>query len=241
MDNGELVEFHKRQAAEHAAQWVTSGMIVGLGTGSTAIYATRWIARMLREGRLREICAVATSAATATAARQLGIPLLADDDARDIDLSIDGADEVTAALDLIKGRGGALLREKIVAEASLRRVIVVDESKLSAKLGMRKPVPVEIVSFAWRRQAEYLRSLGGEPRLRTQPGGAPSVTDQGNLILDVSFGPIDDPAGLAVAIRRRAGIVEHGLFIGLTSDVIVSGPNGVRHLTPGSVDSQEPM
>jgi ribose 5-phosphate isomerase A len=235
MIEAEIIERYKQQAAERAAQLVTSGMIVGLGTGSTAIYATRRIGRMLQEGRLRDIWAVATSTATAAAAEQLGIPLLADDDTRDIDLTIDGADEVSPELDLIKGGGGALLREKIVAEASLRRVIVVDDSKLSARLGTRRAVPVEVVPFGWRRLLDYLRDLGGSPNLRMQPDGRPFVTDQGNLVLDCSFGPVSAPGTLAMAIRRRAGIVEHGLFIGLTTDLIVAGSDGTRHLTASAV------
>jgi ribose 5-phosphate isomerase A len=206
-------------------------MVVGLGTGSTAIYATRRIGRMVHDGRLRDILAVPTSVATAAAAERLGIPVLADAGARDIDLTIDGADEVSPELDLIKGGGGALLREKIVAQASRRRVIVVDDSKLSPRLGTRRPVPVEVVPFGWRWQVDYLQGLGGAPVLRLRPDGRPFATDQGNLILDCSFGPVADPAALAVAIRRRAGIVEHGLFVGLTSDLIVAGREGLRHVT----------
>ncbi len=224
-----VIEQYKQQAAERALEFVVSGMIVGLGTGSTAIYATRRLGQLLRDGLLHDIVGVPTSAATAVAAERLSIPLLASDLAREIDVTIDGADEVSPELDLIKGGGGALLREKIVAQASQRRVIVVDDSKLSPTLGMRKPVPVEVVRFGWRRQAEYLHSLGAEVTLRVLTSGAPFVTDQGNLILDCAFGPIADPAGLAASIRARAGVVEHGLFVGLTSDLIVAGADGLRH------------
>ena len=224
-----VIEQYKQQAAERALEFVVSGMIVGLGTGSTAIYATRRLGQLLRDGLLHDIVGVPTSAATAVAAERLSIPLLASDLAREIDVTIDGADEVSPELDLIKGGGGALLREKIVAQASQRRVIVVDDSKLSPTLGMRKPVPVEVVRFGWRRQAEYLHSLGAEVTLRVLTSGAPFVTDQGNLILDCAFGPIADTAGLAASIRARAGIVEHGLFVGLTSDLIVAGAAGLRH------------
>jgi ribose 5-phosphate isomerase A len=133
-------------------------------------------------------------------------------------------------LHLIKGGGGALLREKIVAESSHRRVIVVDDSKLSPRLGTHRFVPVVVVQFGWRRHAEYLRSAGATVTLRMQPGGALFVTDQANLILDCAFGPIADPAALAETIRARAGIVEHGLFVGLTTDLIVAGPGGIRHV-----------
>jgi ribose 5-phosphate isomerase A len=217
-------------------------MIVGLGTGSTAIYATRRLWQLLRDGTLRDVVAVATSRSTAQAAQELGIPLLADDFAGEIDVTIDGADEALSGPDLhlIKGGGGALLREKIVAESSRRWVVVVDDSKLSARLGTQRPVPVEVVQFGWRRQAEYLRGLGADFTLRMQSGGIPFLTDQGNLLLDCAFGPIADPAALAVAIRARAGVVEHGLFIGLTSDLIVAGAGGVRHLHPSGGSTSGP-
>lgn len=225
------LEDYKAQAAERAVALVASGMVVGLGTGSTAIYATRRIGQLLREGAIRDLAGVPTSEATAKAARELGIPLLQDDLPNEIDLTIDGADEVSPELDLIKGAGGALLREKIVAVATRREVIVVDDSKLVARLGERRSVPVEVVRFGWRRHAAYLRSLGASPGLRLSDNGAPFETDQGNYILDCAFGPIDDPSGLATRIRARPGVLEHGLFIGLTSDVIVAGPGGIRHLT----------
>jgi ribose 5-phosphate isomerase A len=168
-------------------------------------------------------------------AEGLGIPVLRSDVPSQVDLTIDGADEVSPELHLIKGGGGALLREKIVAESSHRLAIVVDDSKLSAKLGMQKAVPVEVAQFGWRRLADYLQSLGADPTLRLREGGEPFVTDQGNFILDCAFGPILDPAELAAIIRARAGIVEHGIFIGLTSDLIVGGAGGVRQSLCGSV------
>jgi ribose 5-phosphate isomerase A len=205
-----MIEKYKQQAAERAVDFVCSGMIVGLGSGSTAVYATRRLGQLLRDGVLHDVVGVPTSAATAAAAEQLRIPLLANDLPREIDITIDGADEVSPLLDLIKGGGGAMLREKIVAQASHRRVTVVDGSKLSPTLGARKSVPVEVVRFGWRRQVEYLHSLGADVTLRVVPGDAPFVTDQGNVILDCAFGPIVDPAGLAVRIRAKAGVVEHG-------------------------------
>ncbi|MBS0561371.1 MAG: ribose-5-phosphate isomerase RpiA [Proteobacteria bacterium] len=222
----------KRLAGETAADLVESGMVVGLGTGSTAIFATRRIAARLREGGLRDIVAIATSLATETAARALGIPMLDDDLPGSVDITIDGADEVDERLDLIKGGGGALLREKIVAQASRREVIVVDESKLSPRIGTRWPLPVEVMEFGWRAQARFLESLGAEPVLRHTDGGA-FRTDQGNLILDCRFGPIADPAGLAAALSTRAGIVEHGLFLSIADDLIVAAPGGVRHVARG--------
>ena len=222
----------KQLAGEYAADLVESGMVVGLGTGSTAIFATRCIARKLRAGELRDIVALATSRATDAAARELGIPMLTDDIPREIDLTIDGADEVDPLLDLIKGGGGALLREKIVAQASRREVIVVDESKLSPRIGTHWPLPVEVLAFGWRSQARFLESLGAVVTPRTGDGGLVR-TDQGNMILDSRFGPIADPAALAGVLGARAGIIEHGLFIGLAHDLIVAGATGVRHVRRG--------
>ena len=221
----------KRAAAERAVEFVHSGMVVGLGTGSTAIFATRRIGALLRDGTLRDIVGFPTSKATADEARALGIPLMEEDCPRAIDLTIDGADEVDPQLDLIKGGGGALLREKIVAEASRREVIVVDASKLSPTLGTRFPLPIEIIPFGWRSQARFLETLGARPIVRAGAGGAPYRTDQGNLILDCTFGPISNPAALAQQLATRAGIVEHGLFLGLTTDLIVADADGIRHVT----------
>lgn len=151
---------------------------------------------------------------------------------REIDVTIDGADEVDPQLNLIKGDCGALLREKIVAEATLREIIVVDESKLSPQLGTRWPLPVEVLPYGWQSQARYLSSLGATITVRQAHDGSEARTDQGNMILDCRFGPIADPQGLAEKLAMRAGIVEHGLFLNLTRDVIVAGFEGVRHLTP---------
>lgn len=219
----------KQQAAERAVQFVESGMRVGLGTGSTAIFATRRIGALLASGELRDIVAFATSKATDEAARALGIPMLSDDLPDDIDVTIDGADEVDPNLDLIKGGGGALLREKIVAQASAREVIVVDATKPSPQLGTTWPVPVEVMPFAWRSQARYLESLGARWTIRASADGRQFVTDSGNMILDCAFGPIADPAGLADRLAARAGIVEHGLFIGLAHDLVIAGPEGIEH------------
>jgi len=220
----------KQQAAEYAVQFVKPGMVVGLGHGSTAIFAVHWIAYLLHERKLQDILAVPCSLLVEEDARQLGIPLTTLDEHPIVDLTIDGADEVDPDLNLIKGGGGALLREKIVAQASRREVIVVDESKLSPALGTHWPVPVEVTPFGWRSQAAYLESLGARPVLRLNSGGTPFKTDQGNLIVDCHFGPIPDPARLAAQMNERAGIVEHGLFLGLATDVIVASVEGVRHL-----------
>ena len=219
----------KQQAGEYAAAFVQSGMIIGLGSGSTAIFATRRIAQRLQDGDLRDILAVPTSLATEAAAIELGIPLTTLADQPGIDITIDGADEVDPNFNLIKGGGGAHLREKIVAQATERLVIVVDDSKLVDQLGRTWALPVEVIPFGWQSQAAYLRSLGATPVLRMD-GDQPYQTDQGNIILDCDFGPIPDPAALARKIRSRAGIVEHGLFIGMAKDVVVASKSGLRHL-----------
>jgi len=221
---------YKKEAAEYAVQFVQSGMTLGLGTGTTATYATRRISELYRSGRLRDIVAFATSRAVWHEAVRMGLPMLTEDLPQAIDVTIDGADEVDPQLNLIKGGGGALLREKIVAQASCREIIVVDESKLSPQLGTLRPVPVEVLPYGWQSQARYLESLGAKVTLRRTPDGCEFCTDQGNIILYSYFGPIADPAGLAEKLALRAGIMEHGLFLNLADDVIVAGPGGIRHL-----------
>ena len=223
------VQTLKKQAGETAAQLVESGMVIGLGTGSTAIFATRRIAQRLQSGELSDISAIPTSLATEAAARELGLPLSTLARHPRVDLTIDGADEVDPAFNVIKGGGGALLREKIVAQASERLVIVVDESKLSEQLGANWAVPVEVFPFGWHSQAAFLRGLGADAVLRKN-GADPFQTDQGNLILDCDFGLIRDPAALDKALQARAGIAEHGLFIDMARDVIVADARGIRHL-----------
>ncbi len=221
---------HKQRAAEYAAQFVTSGMVVGLGHGSTAIFAVRAIAARLATEELKDIVGIPCSRQVEADARALGIPLTTLDEAPVIDVTIDGADEVDPALNLIKGGGGALLREKIVAQASRREIIVVDEGKLVPALGTHWAVPVELVPFGWRSQADYLTALGADVTPRRLSNGELFHTDQGNLILDCRFGPIAQPEALAARIRARAGIVEHGLCLGIADDVIVAGVTGIRHL-----------
>lgn len=218
---------YKQAAAERAVEFVQPGMKVGLGTGSTAIFATRRIAALLHSGALRGLVAFATSTATAEEANRLGIPLLPDDLPADLDLTIDGADEVDPDLNLIKGGGGALLREKIVAQASARHIIVVDASKPSPRLGTRFHVPVEVIPYGWRSQARFLEVLGCTWSVRQARGGQ-FVTHSGNMILDCRFGPIADVHALAAALDGRAGIVEHGLFLNLATDLVVAGPGGIQ-------------
>ena len=218
----------KQAAAVRALEWVESGMVVGLGTGSTAVWAIRGLGERLADGRLRDIVAIPTSEASATEARAVGIPLVTFDDHPVIDLTIDGADEVDPHLNLIKGYGGALLREKVVAQATRREVIVVDDSKPTECLGTRCHVPVEVLRFACATERAFLESLGATVVLRPD-GVGPFVTDEGNWILDAAFGPIPDASALAAALEARAGIVEHGLFLSLTADLLIATADGVEH------------
>ena len=229
----------KAEAARHAVQFVHSGMVVGLGAGSTAAFAIRGIAHLLDEGRLRDILGVPCSLQVEEEARNLGIPLTTLEKHPVVDVTIDGADEVDPNLDLIKGGVGALLREKIVAEASRREVIVVDESKLSPALGTRWAVPVEVVPFGWQSHLHFLESLGARAVLRSDSEGTPFKTDQGNFIVDCHFGPIREPMRLAGELSQRAGVVEHGLFLGLATDVVVAGDKGIRHLKRGETDDRD--
>lgn len=223
----------KRAAAAEALERVRSGMRLGLGTGSTTAHFLELLAARLEEGELEDVVGVPTSERTASAARALGIPVTSLDRAPELDLAVDGADEVDPALDLIKGLGGALLREKIVAQAARRLVIVVDDSKLVERLGEGGPLPVEVVPFAWEVQRAFVRGLGAEADLRAD-GEGPYVTDNGNYVLDCRFsGGIDDPLGLDRALGARAGIVETGLFLGMAAEVVVGGPEGVRSLRRG--------
>jgi len=218
----------KRAAGERAAAWVESGMVVGLGTGSTAVWAVREVGRRLTAGELHDIVAVPTSDRTAADARSLGIPLLPDDVPWEIDLTIDGADEVDPDLQLVKGGGGALLREKMVAQASRREIIVVDDSKPSPALGTRFALPIEVIEFGLATTEHWLRGLGAVPTLRAGGGGQPYRTDSGNLIIDAAFGPIGDPAALARTLADHAGIVEHGLFVGLADTLVVGRADGTE-------------
>ena len=222
----------KRAAGERAVEWVESGMVVGLGTGSTAVHAIRRIGELISGGSLANVVGIPTSKASEQLAGEVGIPLTSLAEHPVIDLTIDGADEVDPSFDLIKGGGGALLHEKIVAQASLREIIVVDAAKLSDVLGTQHPLPVEIVSFARRTEEEYLDEMGATAVvLRRNADGSTYVTDEGNWILDCTFGPIADARRLSDQLSRRAGIVEHGLFLGLATDLLVASDSGVEHRT----------
>ena len=229
MDNE--VQRQKARAAHHAATYVQSGMVVGLGTGATATLFVQRLGELLTSGALQGIVGIPTSSTIEATAREQQIPLSTLEDHPVIDLTVDGADEVDPQLNLIKGGGGALLREKIVAQASKREVIIVDEGKLSAILGTQWYVPVEVVTFGWRTQFDFLARLGAKVTMRERKDGMPFVTDQGNYILDANFGMIQEPAALAAKLSARIGIVEHGLFVGLASEVIVGQQSGVRILS----------
>jgi ribose 5-phosphate isomerase A len=221
----------KQQAAQFAVNFVQSGMVVGLGSGSTTLFAIRELGQRLQRRELIDIAGFPTSDAVASEAARVGIPLVSVERPPQVDLTIDGADEVDPELNLIKGGGGALLREKIVAQASRREVIIVDDSKLSPCLGTNWPLPVEVIPFGWDLQRRFIEDLGARVELRHRPDGRASVTDQQNFILDCHFGPIYDASRLARQLAERAGIVEHGLFIGVASDLVVAGQGGIQHRT----------
>jgi len=229
----------KKAAAEAAANLVEDGMVLGLGTGSTAAYFLEALGRRLAEDGLR-INGVPTSEQTASQARSLRIPLTNFAEHVLLDLTVDGADEVElGTLSLIKGHGGALLREKIVAAASKRLVIIADETKLVERLGSLMSVPIEVVRFGWQATGRSLTEIGGNPSLRLGVDRKPFLTDGGNYIMDCAFGPIANPKEIAHHLDHIVGAIEHGLFLGLAKEVIVGGREGVRTLIKGSPSSVE--
>ena len=226
------IEELKIEAAEYAADhFIQSGMLVGLGVGSTAIHAIHRIAHLMQENKLTSITAIACSKSTEALAISLGIPLIDFQPDTRIDVTIDGADEVDAQLNLIKGGGGALTREKIVAQISKREVIVIDHTKSSDILGTNWHVPVEVIPFGWQTQDHFLQGLGAKTQLRIQENGEPYLTDQSNYIIEANFGPITEPIILAAELKHRTGIVEHGLFVNLATDVIIAYDSTILHKT----------
>lgn len=225
------VERLKRTAALSAVDFIQNGMVVGLGTGSTAEYAIHEIARRIKEGSLKDMRFVPTSLKTESVAYELGIMLTPLSEISVLDINIDGADEVDPELKLIKGGGGALLREKIVAQNSMRNIVVVDENKLSEKLGTKFFLPVEVFPFSMKSTVTFIESLNAKVIPRKNSDESFYTTDQNNYILDCDFGPISDPEELAAKLDSRAGIAEHGLFLSTTTDLIVGTESGPKHLT----------
>jgi ribose 5-phosphate isomerase A len=234
-DSATKVDDLKAQAAHAAIDLVKPGMRLGLGTGSTAYHFVEAVGELVRNGL--EIICVPTSEATRAHAEKLRIPLSSLDETPQLDLTVDGADELDDQLRLIKGGGGALLREKIVATASDRMVVIADDSKVSEMLGSH-PLPVEVVRFGLRATMRLIEALSaeagceGDIRLRPGQGELPFITDQGNLIVDCAFHKIPEPEVLAFALKRVPGVVEHGLFLGLADLAIVAGESGVQVLHP---------
>lgn len=222
---------YRQRAAERALDYVESGMALGLGTGSTAFCMLRGLAARLAEGRLQRIAGVPTSEQTAALARELGIPLTTLDQHPTLDLALDGADEIDPHLRLIKGLGGAMLREKIVAASAERFIVMASDRKRVERLGERSPLPVEVVAFGMPLCMRRLAALGAEPVLRRDRSGVPFVTDEGHLILDCHFGVIADPESLAAAICAIPGVVAHGLFLDMASLAVIAGPDGVVEIS----------
>jgi len=222
----------KEVAGRAAARLVRDGDVVGLGTGSTAYFAVIALGERVKAGL--KIIGIPTSVQTADLAGSVGIPLTTLDEHPEIDITIDGADEIDPQLRLIKGGGGALLREKVVASASKKMVVVADSGKMVPVLG-KFPLPVEIVSFARTVVAKKIESLGASVKLRLRPDGSPYLTDNCNQILDCCFREIEDPAALALALSNIPGIIEHGLFIGLASVALVGRGDHIEELRPTSI------
>ena len=217
------VDRHKKAAAQHALELIRPGTVIGLGTGSTARYFIEGLAGRVRNGL--QVEAVVTSLESRVQAEAGGIRITETVDGP-LDLAVDGADEIDPAVNCVKGRGGALLREKIVAHASRRFVLIADESKLVGRLG-RGPVPIEVLPFLWEATRRSIESLGGRPELRVV-AGRPFTSDNGNLILDTTFGVVD--AGLSAALHTIPGVMEHGLFFGMARAAIIGSASGVRIL-----------
>ena len=206
-------------------------MVLGLGTGSTVAFFLDALAERYRKGEVEGIVGVPTSVWTEHRASELGIPLTSLAAVGTLDLTVDGADEVDPELNLIKGLGGALIREKMVAQSTRDFLIIVDEGKLVERLGTRSPLPVEVLQFEWKFHLPFLGTWGANARLRVGEGGAPYVTDNGNFILDCSFEEgIPDPTALERALQERAGVVGTGLFLDMATEVLVGGTAGVSRM-----------
>ena len=225
------VEDAKRRAAEEAVKHVEDGQVIGLGSGSTAAYAIRLLGERLRGGELRDILGIPTSLQAASEAVEAGIPLTTLEEHPIVDVSIDGADQLDARLNLIKGGGGALLREKIVASCSKLYIIVADERKLARRLGENCPIPLEVHPMAVKPIMRRLEELGARASLRMARGKVgPVVTDNGNLIIDADFGPVEDPEELDGRLRMIPGVLETGLFLGYADLAYIGTRSGLRRI-----------
>lgn len=225
----------KQAVGRRAVEWIQDGMVVGLGTGSTVRHLLDAIADRRSEGELRNIVGIPTSEDTHRRADRLGIPLGDLDRHPHIDIALDGADEFDPSLDLIKGLGGALLREKIVTVAAASFICLVDESKRVRRLGEKVPLPVEVDAFGAEVHDSFLRALGCDPKFRLGANGQPFRTDGGHLIIDCFFPDgISDPEGLSLELDRRTGVMEHGLFLGMAERILVAGEEGVQLLERNS-------
>ncbi len=227
MNNQEIL---KRKSAEKAVEFVKSGMVLGFGTGSTFNHVLNVLSEKLKSGELKKIVGISSSEKTEKLANRLNIPTDTLANNPSIDLTIDGADEVDENLNLIKGGGASLLREKIIAQASKQYIIIVDESKVSKSLGEKWAVPVEVIKMAKDVEAENLKILGAEINQRLNSVGELLITDEGNYILDANFGIIENPEKLAKKLEKRAGIVEHGIFLKMADYVVVASDSGINIL-----------
>ncbi|MCF6270862.1 MAG: ribose-5-phosphate isomerase RpiA [Melioribacteraceae bacterium] len=227
MNNQDIL---KRKSAERAVEFVKSGMVLGFGSGSTFKHVLHVLAEKLNSGELKNIVGVSSSESTEKLADELNIPTATLSSNPSLDLTIDGADEVDEKLNLIKGGGAAHLREKIIAQASKQLIIIVDESKVSKHLGEKWAVPIEVIKMAVDVEAEFLELLGAKVKLRLDVEGNSLITDEGNYILDANFGVIKNPKKLARKLEKRAGIVEHGLFIKMADYVVVAKENEIEIL-----------
>jgi len=221
----------KQAAGEAALEFIRSGMNVGLGTGSTADYFLIALGREIKAGKLRDIRGVPTSIKSHDRAIELGIPLCELKDVPFLDVAVDGADEVDPKLNLIKGMGGALLREKIIAQAARKFVVIADSSKKVSALGAKGPLPVEVTPFAYETHGAFFESLGAQPLLRKKSDGSIFITDNGNVIYDCRFARIDDPADLEIKLLKHAGVVDTGLFIGIATIAVIAGDSGLDRLS----------
>jgi ribose 5-phosphate isomerase A len=235
----------KKLSAEEAVKQIQNGMIVGLGSGSTVQFALQSISQRIKDGLLQNIAGVPTSQHTEKVSKELGIPIISLNEAVSrskeplcIDLTIDGADEVDENLNLIKGGGGAHLREKIIAQATKKLIIIVDETKISKCLGEKWAVPIEVIQSAFLTEKFFLESIGAKTIQRKASSGEDYLTDEGNFIIDANFGKIENAEKLASCLNQRAGIVEHGLFLGMTSKVICATKGGVKIIDVNNIDKK---